>query len=254
MLACSSRSSLFPVALSLLIAAGVPAGQAAAQSPQGIPAPRAHPAEDVAHPRVNLVVEWRWSESTLRRPGSAPAAGGTAVITSTAGGTAPPQGQVTVRAGAQAAASARPGQPALPARVVVANGGGARLRLAEAVPLHAVQAWQDSSGSGAALVPGWAESAQALALRVRWPGGRAAAEVELEVEQAVPPAADGTAARARLERLATRALVPLGEWVTVAASGEAVGGAAGTEATTVSTSALEARAVRVLQLRLSAMP
>lgn len=229
-------------ALALLAAA--PALQAGPVSPA---APQAGPA---APPRVNLAVEWRWSEAAPRRPGTPGTSAAGAVVTSTAGSTTPPQGQVTLRAGASASALA---PPALPARVVVANGGGARVRLAEAVPMHAVQAWQEPGGSGAALIPGWSESVQALEVRVRWPGGRSPAELEVDVEQAVAPGHDGSNPTARRERLATRAWVPLGEWVTVAAWGEATGGpgARPAEPGTVSTMALGARTARVLQLRLS---
>jgi len=218
-------------------------------------APASAPAQDQAlnpaPPRVNLAVEWRWSEAVPRRPGAPGAAAGT-VVTSTTGSATPPQGQVTVRAGAQASASAL---PALPARVVVANGGGARVRLAEALPLQAVQAWQEPGGTGAALIPGWSESVQALELRVRWPGGRSPAEVELDVERAMAPSPDGSNPGARRERLATRAWVPLGDWVTVAVWGEAAGGAGvrAAEPGTVSTTALGPGTARVLQLRLSAM-
>jgi hypothetical protein len=214
-------------------------------------------------PRVNLAVEWRWSEAA---PRGTLAAGAGSVVTATTGAPAPPQGQVTVRTGTAAQASVL---PALPSRVVVANGGGARVRLVEVVPLQSVQAWQEPAGAGAALVPGWAEAVQAFEVRVRWPGGGSAAEVELEVEQAAPPAADGSAPAARRERLATRAWVPLDEWVTVAAwggpaaapmpgaSGGTPGASGGTPVasggTTVSTAALDGRAVRVLQLRLSAL-
>jgi hypothetical protein len=202
---------------------------------------------------VNLAVEWRWSEAAPRRPGATGAAGSAGtVVTSTVGSTAPPQGQLTVRSGTGAAGSAL---PALPARVVVANGGAARVRIAEAVPLQSVQAWQEPAGAGAALIPGWSESVQAFELRVRWPGGRTAADVELEVEQAQPASADGSVPAARRERLATRAWVPLEEWVTVAVWGEATAGSAGraVEAATVSTAALGTRPARVLQLRLSAL-
>lgn len=233
-------------------------------APQTLPAPTrsaqarptASPAPEAASPappRVNLAVEWRWSEAAPRRPGATGAAGSAgAVVTSTVGSTAPPQGQLTVRSGTGAASSAL---PALPARVVVANGGAARVRIAEAVPLQSVQAWQEPAGAGAALIPGWSESVQAFELRVRWPGGRAAAEVELEVEQAQPASADGSAPAARRERLATRAWVPLEEWVTVAVWGEASAGSAGrsVEVGTVSTAGLGARPARVLQLRLSAL-
>lgn len=244
----------------LALLAGTPALQAGPAAP-AVPqaglaapaAPQAAPAAPAAPPRMNLAVEWRWSEATPRRPGNpgtgaAGAAG--AVITSTAGSTTPPQGQVTLRAGAVASASAL---PALPARVIVANGGGARVRLAEAVPMHAVQAWQEPGGTGAALIPGWSESVQALEVRVRWPGGRSPAEIEVDVEQAVAPAPDGSNPAARRERLATRAWVPLGEWVTVAAWGDAAGGPGARPADpgTVSTTALGARTARVLQLRLS---
>ena len=231
--------SVWWCALGCALLATVPAVHAATPAPA--------PPEAVP-PRVNLEVQWRWSEGTARRLG-APMAG--SVVTSTTGSTAPAQGQVTVRSGAGVQAAAAFATAALPARVVLANGGAARLRLTEAVPLQAVQAWQEPGGTGAALVPGWAESVQALELRVRWPGGRAPAEVEIEVEQAQPPAADGSSPNARRERLGTRALVPLGEWVTVAAWGGADPRPA--DATSVSTTALEARTTRLLQLRLGAM-
>lgn len=234
---------------------------AAAQTPP--PASRSTPAQASASaapeaaspvpPRVNLAVEWRWSEAAPRRAGATTAPGSPgAVVTSTTGSTAPPQGQVTVRSGTGASAASL---PALPTRLVVANGGGARVRLAEAVPLQSVQAWQEPAGTGAALIPGWSESVQAFELRVRWPGGRSAADVELEVEQALPASADGSVQAARRERLATRAWVPLEEWVTVAVWGDAVAGVSGrpVEAGTVSTAGLGARPARALQLRLSAL-
>ena len=238
--------------------------QAAAQTPAQTPpatsrstpaqssAPPAAEAASPVPPRVNLAVEWRWSEATPRRAGApgSPGAPG-AIVTSTTGSTAPPQGQVTVRSGTGASVASL---PAPPTRVVVANGGGARVRLAEAVPLQSVQAWQEPAGTGAALIPGWSESVQAFELRVRWPGGRSAADVELEVEQALPASADGSVPVSRRERLATRAWVPLEEWVTVAVWGDSVAGAPGrpVEAGTVSTAGLGARPARVLQLRLSA--
>jgi hypothetical protein len=243
-----------PGLVQVFLAAALAAHAMAASAQAPAPARATPQAADAALARVNLAVEWRWGEAAPRRPGGAGASGAGAVVTSTAGSMAPPQGQVTVRSGAGASASA-PALPVLPARVVVANGGGARVRLAEAVPLQSVQAWQEPAGTGAALIPGWSESVQAFELRVRWPGGRAVADVELEIEQVQPASADGSVSVARRERLATRAWVPLDEWVTVAVWGEAAAGATAraVEAGTVSTAGLGARAARVLQLRLSAL-
>ena len=225
--------------------AAAAAAAAPAVSATGATGSAARAPAESAPPRVNLAAEWRWSESVPRRP--APPG---AVVTSTLGAPAPAQGQVAVRSGAPGAPASA--LPALPTRIVLANGSGARVRLAEAVPLQTVQAWQEPGGTGAALVPGWVEAVQALELRVRWPGGSSPAEVELEVEQAQPPAADGTGAAARRERLATRAWLPMGEWVTVAAWGAPAGGATpAADPGTVSTSALAVRPTRVLQLRLS---
>lgn len=238
--ACLAAGLAAPAAASPPAAPGVPAARGAAGAAAAV-----HPEP----PRVNLAVEWRWSEAAPRR---SVAAGAGSVVTATTGAAAPPQGQVTVRTGTAAPAAVL---PALPSRMVVANGGGARVRLVEVVPLQSVQGWQEPAGTGAALVPGWAEAVQALEVRVRWPGGGSAAEVELEVEQATPPAADGSAPAARRERLGTRAWVPLDEWVTVAAWGGPAAAAmpAAAGGTMVSTVAVDGRAVRVLQLRLSAL-
>jgi hypothetical protein len=256
------RAPARALALSLLVAglaAHAASSAAATPAAPAVPAVRGAPGAPVAPgapqaaqpepPRLNLAVEWRWSEAVPRRPG---VAGDGSVVTSTTGATAPPQGQLTARTAATASPSAL---PTLPSRMVVANGGAARVRLVEAVPLQSVQAWQEPAGKGAVLVPGWAEAVQAFEVRVRWPGGRSAAEVELDLEQATPPAADGSAPTARRERLATRAWVPLDEWVTVAAwtgPGPAPSPGAGS-GTTVSTTTLDGRAGRVLQLRLSAL-
>lgn len=203
-----------------------------------------------APPRVNLVVEWRWSEAAPRR---LPAAGDSAVVTGTLGSTAPAQGQLTVRSAVQArpaptAAAPAPAVPGLPARLVVANGGSARVRLAEVVPLQWVEPWQEPGGRGAALRQAWTESAQAFQVRVQWPGGTADAQLELEVEQSLSSAQEMAQQQPRREQFGTVVRVPLGQWVNVASLGETASGTSAAPGT-VSTADLSAGAGRTLQLR-----
>jgi hypothetical protein len=205
-----------------------------------------------APPRVNLVVEWRWSEAAPRRPAGA---GEATVVTGTLGSTAPAQGQVTVRSSAPGpaapmAATAAPAVPALPARFVVANGGSARVRLAEAVPLQWVEPWQEPGGRGAVLRQAWTESAQAFQVRVQWPGGVSDAQIELEVEQPLSSAQEMAQLQPRREQFGTVVRVPLGQWVGVASWGEARGGPPAAPGT-VSTADLVAGTGRTLQLRVS---
>ncbi len=177
------------------------------------------------------------------------------MVTGTLGSTAPAQGQITVRSSATVPAaplsSTHPAAgPALPARLVVANGGSARVRLAEAVPLQWVEPWQEPGGRGAVLRQAWTESAQALQVRVQWPGGAADAQLELEVEQSLSSAQEMAQQQPRREQFGTVVRVPLGQWVNVASFGEAASGASPTLGT-VSTAELGARPGRALQLRLS---
>jgi hypothetical protein len=203
-----------------------------------------------APPRVNLVVEWRWSEAAPRRSAGA---GDSAVVTGTLGSTAPAQGQLTVRSAAPGrpaptSAAAATTVPGLPARLVVANGGSARVRLAEAVALQWVEPWQEPGGRGAALRQAWTESAQAFQVRVQWPGGTADAQLELEVEQSLSSAQEMAQQQPRREQFGTVVRVPLGQWVNVASLGETASGTSAAPGT-VSTADLGAGAGRTLQLR-----
>jgi hypothetical protein len=209
-------------------------------------------ASGTAAPGVNLVVEWRWSEAAPPRPVGAGAA---AVVTGTLGSTASAQGQVTVRSAAPAraapiAAAPATSGPALPARLVVANGGSARVRLTEAVPLQWVEPWQEPGGRGAVLRQAWTESAQAFQVRVQWPGGAAQAHIELEVEQSLSAAQEMAQLQPRRERLGTVVRVPLGQWVGVASFGEA-GAGTSSSPSTVSTADLASRGGRTLQIRVN---
>jgi len=254
-------------AVRVALAAAAAAGALAMAAPARAQAPAPAQAKDAARPapaasgprpvrpaatpttppRVNLLVEWRWSTDP-GAPALTGATGARTVSTTTlaSGSPAPAaEGSTTVRT-EPAARAPHAGAP--PRQLVVANGASARTRLSETVALQWVEAWQEPAGKGAVLRQGWTEAVQALEVKVGWPGGQAPVEVDVLVEQADGAGAQGSARAPQRESLGTRVLAPLGEWTTVAAWGEAARPAA---AGTVSTTALGASTARVLQLRVS---
>lgn len=148
-------------------------------------------------------------------------------------------------------ADARAERERPPQRLCVQNGERASLALDLTRP---VQVWQAAPGIVLPIpVPTtqWLHAGQRLEVRLRWAGPKAPVSVELAAEasrfdpgvaegSAQPPSRTGTALRTTLT-------VPLGEWITIASTGEAAQGSG-----VVSTS--QARAGRVLQLRVELGP
>ena len=138
-----------------------------------------------------------------------------------------------------------------PQRLCVQNGERASLALELTRP---VQVWQAAPGVVLTIpVPTtqWLHAGQTLEVRPRWDGAKAPVSVEIAVEasrfdpsvaegSSQPPSRAGTALR-------TTVAVPLGEWVTIASTGEAA-----QDSGFVSTS--QARTGRVLQLRVELGP
>jgi hypothetical protein len=127
-----------------------------------------------------------------------------------------------------------------PQMVQVRNGEKALLRMEDAIPMQWTQSVSqqnplpaNSNGSTAAssnanavssvnnaLV--WFDAGQSLSVRPRWPGGKQPAVVELEVQCAATEARPGAELPRQTRNTAsTTVTLPLGEWLTVAASGAA---------------------------------
>jgi hypothetical protein len=115
--------------------------------------------------------------------------------------------------------------PALtPQMVQVKNGEKATLRMGQAMPVKWLQsaAVQSGRSDGAAVSYGlvWMEAGQAFSVTPRWPGGKQAVAVQIEVASASVDASTGAELPSQQRsQLSTTVSAPLGEWVTVAASG-----------------------------------
>ena len=144
------------------------------------------------------------------------------------------------------AARERPAQ-----QVRVHNGASASLRLAVTRPL---QVWQAAPG---VLLPvpvpqtQWISAGQSLTLQPRWPGGREPVSVAViadssRIDPHVAPGSAELPQRAE-GQVSTTVSVPLGQWVTIAATG-----ADGSDMNVVGSG--QAASQRVLQLRVSLPP
>ena len=115
-------------------------------------------------------------------------------------------------------------------QLLVLNGAQGALRVGATVPVYWVQ-WIASGGTVQPLLGSrWVDTGRAVLVRPRWPGGAAPVTVELRADVASPapggmaryapdgvPLPEGSFERAGL---LTTLQLPLGEWVTVASSGE----------------------------------
>ena len=135
----------------------------------------------------------------------------------------------------------------------VLNGGSASMRVGVTRPL---QVWQVAPGAWLPTpVPTtqWIEAGQRLTVQPRWPGGREPVSVAIAFESSQ---LDTTVARGSAElpqrteaSVTTTLRAPLGQWVTVAATGTEDG-----NRNAISSGEAAALAQRVLQLRVSLAP
>ena len=122
--------------------------------------------------------------------------------------------------------STRPQVPLMPAQQLqVSNGGTARLSFSQATPLQWTQSVQAPGAlTGAAVNQGliWLQAGQSLLLRPTWPGGQRPAKVDVAVQTSSVQQQPGRELPTQ-ERgeLATTVQAPLGQWVTLARSGNA---------------------------------
>ena len=113
-------------------------------------------------------------------------------------------------------------------RIQVRNGEKATLRMGQSVPIRFVQsvgggsnAQTDSSGGGVSYGMVWMQAGQSVVVQPRWPGARQPVRINIDVESSSLQAPTGNAelpSQAR-NQLATTVSAPLGQWVTVAATG-----------------------------------
>jgi hypothetical protein len=125
--------------------------------------------------------------------------------------------------------STQPRAPALtPQQVQVRNGEKAVLRMGQSVPVKWVQSASGEGGRngngpsvGFGLV--WMEAGQNFTVTPRWPGGKQAVTVQIELQTASVDASTGAELpNQQRSQLATTVSVPLGQWVTVASTGGAL--------------------------------
>jgi hypothetical protein len=146
----------------------------------------------------------------------------------------------------------------VPQQVQVRNGSKATFSLGQAIPLQWVQsvstqnsslsvpgAQATSRGGGVRQALTWMEAGQRISVLPRWPGGQQVVAVEVEVQSAAVQARTGSELPAQSRaQLATTVSAPLGQWVTLAITGNSPQrGVYGSEAGT--------QARRLLQLRVS---
>jgi hypothetical protein len=146
-----------------------------------------------------------------------------------------------------------------PQQVQVRNGSKATFSLGQSIPLQWVQSISTQNSS--LSIPGaearsrggrvsqaltWMEAGQTITVLPRWPGGQQAVSVEVEVQTASVQARDGAELPVQTRsQLATTVGAPLGQWVTIATTGNSPQrGVYSSEAT--------AEPRRLLQLRVSA--
>lgn len=127
--------------------------------------------------------------------------------------------------GANYQAGPAPGAALVHQKIQVRNGAKAVLRMNRSLPMQwvqSVQAASPQSGAGVTQQLVWFDAGQTLTVQPRWPGGRQAALVEFEIQQAgVVDRGQGGLPMQSRTHFSTAVSVPLAQWVTVAQSGEA---------------------------------
>lgn len=199
-----------------------------------------------ALPQRNLWVELRWVES--RVSGAAMAGVGDGAVVLGTGGSYSPRGQVVLGTGRQEGAI-----QTLP-RLLVLNGRSASVQISESRPVqwvdYGVEVPADARGvppTAGARVYAVPRSGQVMQLRgfnlsLRWTGGQAPVLVELR---------STTGQDAASAELYSTVQLPLGQWLTVARSGDTPQAA---PRGSLSTRDAEPKLQRELQLRVELAP
>lgn len=208
-------------------------------------------------PQRNLLVEWRTGGQSME----ARAGAGAGVTTTTRTVPAPGGGytvsttrrtETTVTFGAGSVQTQASGQGQQ--QMLVLNGGQARLFVGESRPYTVWQwGWGTPVGQAQPQPQAWGQTVfldlgQGLMVRPSWPGGQAPVRVELQATSAQPGAAYAPDGVSRRAEVVSTVLVPLGEWLVVARSGQR---SEAQQAGTLSTRSVERDERGVLELRIS---
>lgn len=124
-----------------------------------------------------------------------------------------------------------------PVSLVVRNGKKGVLRLQQAVPMQWVQSAQSqssslavsgatasSAGGGVTQSLLWFDVGQSVAVTAKWPGGKQEVSLELDVVQSdMQPLHNADLPRQVRNQTRTLVVVPLNQWITLAASGKGPG-------------------------------
>ncbi len=122
-----------------------------------------------------------------------------------------------------------------PQKIQVRNGEKGSLRMNQSVPMQWVQSANSqsnsisaggtsvsSSGGGVTQSVQWFDVGQSITVTPRWPGGNKDATVEIDVQQAdMAVRNNADMPRQTRNQLTTTVTTPLGQWVTIAATGNA---------------------------------
>jgi hypothetical protein len=119
----------------------------------------------------------------------------------------------------------RPQAPLMvPQQLQVRNGSQARLSWGQAIPMQWVQSVNAAGpmmGAGVKQGLTWLQAGQAFSVRPRWPGGQQPASVEVEMQSAsVEDRPGAELPTQRRGEVVTTVQAPLGQWVTLARSGQ----------------------------------
>jgi hypothetical protein len=135
--------------------------------------------------------------------------------------------------GAYSVGTANRGADFAPQQVRVRSGEKASLQINQSMPMQWVQkieaqsaslsaarASASSSAGGVTQAITWMESGQSFTVTPRWPGGKQAVKLEIEVQSSAVDERTGSdlPATAR-QRYSTTVTAPLNQWVTIATSG-----------------------------------
>lgn len=205
-----------------------------------------------AQPRQNLWVELRWVEASISGSTVAGVRDGGVVVST--------GGSVSARGGVALSTERREQRQQLFPRVLVLNGQQASVTLNEARPVQWVDIAIDIEPGRRGAEPryqaiprqGLAEQVRSITVRPSWPGGQQPVTVEVRAQDLPPsgPGVDPAQMREGAQLLST-VQTPMGQWMTIARTGEALSTSA---RGSYSTRDAEVQRGRELQLRVDLAP
>lgn len=207
----------------------------------------------IAQPRQNLWVELRWVDQSVSGAAMAGVRDGGVVVST--------GGSVSARGGVTVSTERREQRQQLFPRVMVLNGREASVTLNEVTPIQwvdvAIDVEPGRRGGGEPrlqAIPrqGVAEHVRSVSVKPSWPGGQQAVTVEVRAQDLPPsgPGVDPALMREGAQLLST-VQAPIGQWVTIARTGQAV---TSSSRNSWSTRDAEVQRGRELQLRIDLAP